>query len=77
MVDSNDLFHEGAKVNANIRGIGDIAGQIAWIIEQRAGISFDVPIDPKLARKPIPAPLPRASKGPTVDKSRRPGLKSR
>ncbi len=75
MVDSNAIFHEGSIVSAVLRGIGSVSGQIAWIIEERAGISFDKEIDPKEARAPVSAPKPLVLFTPQKPRSRRPGLK--
>ena len=75
MIDSSPVFHEGAKVTAHIRGIGDVTGHIAWIMEERAGVAFDAEIDPRQARKPVSAGKPDATFIPPVAKSRRPGLK--
>jgi PilZ domain len=77
MIDGNAVFHEGAVVSANLRGIGSVSGKIAWIVEDRAGVSFDDEIDPKEARAPVAAVKPNILFTPTVDKSRRPGLKIR
>ena len=42
-----------AAVNIQVRGLGWLAGRIAWQTEGRAGISFDQAIDPQLARRPV------------------------
>ena len=39
------------EVEVEVRGLGWIAGRIAWQIEGRAGIAFDREIDPQRARK--------------------------
>ena len=44
---------DGTAVEIMVRGIGWIRGRIAWYAEGRAGIAFDQPIDPLLARKPV------------------------
>ncbi len=43
----------GTPVQIDVRGIGWIAGKVAWSAVGRIGIAFDTPIDPKLARKPV------------------------
>jgi len=43
----------GTPVALDMRGIGEIAGRVAWCESQRLGIAFDQPVDPKLARKPV------------------------
>jgi hypothetical protein len=40
-------------VELELRGIGSVAGRVAWYEEGRMGIAFDTAIDPKLARKPV------------------------
>lgn len=45
----------GDPVQIEVRGVGWVDGQIAWAAEGRVGISFDKPIDPKRARKPVSA----------------------
>jgi len=42
----------GTPVTVTLRGIGDVAGTVAWCTEGRMGISLDSPIDPLLVRKP-------------------------
>ncbi len=44
---------DGSAVEVMVRGIGWIRGRVAWFAEGRAGIAFDQPIDPLLARKPV------------------------
>lgn len=46
----------GDVAEVELRGIGQIAGRIAWITEGRLGIAFDREIDPMLARKPVVVP---------------------
>ena len=43
----------GSSVEVDVRGIGWVAGRVAWVTDGRAGIAFDRDIDPKLARKPV------------------------
>jgi hypothetical protein len=43
----------GTRVSIDVRGIGWVAGRVAWAAEGRIGISFDEPIDPLRARKPV------------------------
>jgi hypothetical protein len=47
-----------SAVEIEVRGIGWIAGRVAWQTEGRAGIAFDRAIDPQLARKPIGVAAP-------------------
>ena len=76
MIDGNAVFHEGAVVSAELRGIGSVSGKIAWLMEERAGVAFDKEIDPKEARAPVTA-KPIALFTPQPHRSRRPGLKIR
>ena len=46
----------GAPVEINLRNVGWIDGNVAWIQDNRFGIAFAEEIDPKLARAPIAAP---------------------
>ena len=41
----------GTPVTVTLRGIGEVAGTVAWCTEGRMGISLDSPIDPLLVRK--------------------------
>ncbi|MBB6190756.1 hypothetical protein FHS51_000973 [Sphingobium wenxiniae] len=36
-----------------LRGLGRVAGQVAWSHGERIGIAFDKPIDPHLVRRPV------------------------
>ena len=74
MAEAPISFSRGEAIEADMRGIGPIGGHVAWTAGGRIGISFDRPIDPRLARKPIgggPQPqLVKASRS-----AWRPGLK--
>ena len=54
----------GDPVLIEVRGIGWVAGQVAWVAEGRLGIAFDSAIDPLLARKPVAV----TTKPPTLPK---------
>jgi len=54
----------GTPVEVELRGIGKVKGEIAWTAAGRIGVSFEHPIDPMQARKPVGAP----KSGPTKDK---------
>jgi len=43
----------GTHVDVEVRGVGWVAGRIAWAAEGRVGVAFDRDIDPMLARKPV------------------------
>ena len=45
----------GERVEIKLRSIGWVSGCIAWVTEDRVGIAFDRPINPKDARKPANA----------------------
>lgn len=46
-------IERGAHVEVEVRGVGWVAGRIAWATDGRVGVAFEIPIDPKLARKPV------------------------
>lgn len=43
----------GTPVEVEVRGVGWIAGKIAWATDGRVGVAFEHDIDPLLARKPV------------------------
>lgn len=43
----------GERLEIDVRGVGPVAGRIAWATDGRIGIAFNEPIDPMLARKPV------------------------
>ncbi len=45
-------------VEVEVRGLGWIAGRVAWFTQGRTGIAFDTPVDPQRARKPVGATRP-------------------
>lgn len=53
MVEHRTLFPRGTPVEIELRGVGKVAGRIAWTVDDRIGIAFDEPIDPILVRKPV------------------------
>lgn len=53
MVETGDPLAAGEPVVAEIRGIGRVAGHVAWVRPPRAGIAFAIEVDPELARKPV------------------------
>lgn len=53
MVDCPRVKEPGTGVKLDLRGIGAVAGRVAWCTEGRIGIALDSPIDPKKARKPL------------------------
>ena len=75
MIDLASSQPKGLTVTAEMKGIGQVTGYVAWSTENRAGIAFDRTVDPKLARQTLAAP-PSAPvyARPAVDQTRRPGL---
>ena len=68
-------FSPGEAIEAELRGIGNVSGRIAWAAGGRVGVAFDQIVDPKLARKPVSGgPQPHLFK-PVPVSSRRPGLR--
>jgi len=53
MADCEKPFAVGDRVSMKLRGVGDVEGAIAWVKDDRIGVSFDRTIDPKLARRPV------------------------
>ncbi|KQN00827.1 pilus assembly protein PilZ [Sphingobium sp. Leaf26] len=53
MADCERAVPSGIKIICELRGIGPVAGSVAWSREEKIGIAFDEPIDPQLARKPV------------------------
>ncbi|HEY9553549.1 PilZ domain-containing protein [Allosphingosinicella sp.] len=53
MADYNGVAVPGEPVIVTVRGIGSVAGKVAWIKKGRVGVNFDVEVDPLMARKPL------------------------
>lgn len=53
MIELDKIADVGTPVRLDLRGIGEIAGKVAWCTEGRIGIALDSPIDPKKARKSV------------------------
>lgn len=53
MADCPQDLDQGVAVEFRVRGIGWVAGQVAWAAAGRIGVAFDRPIDPLLARQPV------------------------
>ncbi len=67
-------FSKGEPIEADLRGIGLVTGRVAWAAGGRIGVSFDRPVDPWLARKPVAGgPQPQLVKA--ARSMWRPGLK--
>jgi hypothetical protein len=66
----------GVAVVIDLRNIGAVSGIVAWSDQGRFGITFDEPIDPRLARKPVGTHANEAMLvRPSSTKARRPGLR--
>jgi hypothetical protein len=74
MIDLAGPQPKGLAVTAEMKGIGEVRGRIAWSTENRAGIAFDRAVDPKLARHIVTPPSAPLYSRPAVDQTRRPGL---
>jgi hypothetical protein len=56
MADYCDVVEPGEAVVVTLRGVGSVAGRVAWVKKNRVGIAFDVEVNPRLARKPVVPP---------------------
>ena len=62
------------QISIELRGIGAVAGRIAWMAGGKIGVAFEREIDPKLARKPVTGnPQPQLVKA--AKSMWRPGLR--
>ena len=52
MAEADSEIAVGDRITVELRNVGKVGGRVAWVREGRFGITFDAPIDPKLARKP-------------------------
>lgn len=59
MADCERAVPAGAQVICDLRGIGPVAGTVAWSRGDKIGLAFDEPIDPQLARKPVTGKAPQ------------------
>jgi len=59
MAESPVNFSRGDVVEVDLRGIGPVAGKIAWTAGGRLGVQFDTAVDPRLARKPVSSGNPQ------------------
>jgi len=53
MAEAIGQFAPGDRIAVDISGLGSLNGSIAWARDGRIGLSFDTPIDPHQARRPI------------------------
>ncbi len=51
MMGEGDIAVErGARLTVELRNIGEVRGNVAWVEGNRFGVAFETEIDPKLAR---------------------------
>ena len=55
MGDCECAFLVDDRLVFDLRGVGAVAGHVAWTNGMRIGFAFDRPIDPQQARKPVTA----------------------
>ena len=60
------------KLWIELRNIGQVSGTVAWVRNNRFGVSFDAPIDPALTR--VKVPTPTVMSAPAYETKRRPGF---
>jgi hypothetical protein len=56
MAELDRVLEIGTPVEVNVRGVGWVQGQVAWVAAGRVGVAFNRQIDPRAARKPVVAP---------------------
>lgn len=53
MADCDFAFLKEDRLVFDLRGIGPVAGRVAWSAGMRVGFAFDREVDPQRARKPV------------------------
>ncbi len=53
MADCDRAFLKEDRLVFDLRGIGPVAGRVAWSNGMRVGFAFDREVDPQRARKPV------------------------
>lgn len=53
MADCERPIASGERIIVELRGVGLVAGRVAWAKADKIGVAFDESIDPQLARKPV------------------------
>ncbi|MDC0887329.1 PilZ domain-containing protein, partial [Altererythrobacter sp.] len=56
MAEGDAKVERGARLSVNLRNIGWIEGNVAWVQDNRFGIAFEKEVDPALARLPASNP---------------------
>ncbi len=74
MVDFSASVVIDEKVVADIKGIGPVAGKVAWAANGRIGIAFEREIDPRMARVKVSEGAPVTNYHNYRPTERRPGL---
>ena len=57
MADCDRPLETGDRLTVELRGVERVQGVVAWVGSGKFGVSFDSPIDPQAARKPVVRPL--------------------
>jgi hypothetical protein len=74
MVDTTVAYAKGHRVVAEVKGIGEVNGAVAWSTDNRIGIVFDQPIDPKMTRQQVKSDVAVPGYNKPYIADRRPGL---
>jgi hypothetical protein len=54
MVECRLRGEPGDRVEVSLRGLGELAGRVAWVGDERIGVMFDEPVEPEIVlRGPI------------------------
>ena len=62
MADYSGVAIPGDAVIVAVRGIGKVPGKVAWLKRGRIGVTFDIEVDPLMARKPVVPPSRQGTK---------------
>ena len=74
MAEIGEPFEVADRIEIELRGIGELDGTVMWRDENRIGVSFATPIDPRKARKSVAPRAVPVAPPPTVRTVRRPKL---
>lgn len=53
MVEGEFEVERGTRLIVELRNVGKVKGNVAWVQGSRIGVAFDAEIDPKLVRAPV------------------------
>jgi hypothetical protein len=70
MAEYSGVIASDTQVEVEVRGIGWVPGRVAWVVDGRIGVAFDVEIDPLAARKPVGGKMPAVKRVPKTALSR-------